>query len=377
MGAGRCYQVDVIAGDGIGQEVMPAATVCVDAVAESCGFSVEWRDRDWGSDYYRAHGRMMPVDGLDQLADGDAILLGAVGAPDIPDDVTLWGLLIPIRREFLQYVNLRPVRILPGVSSPLRDADGLDMVIVRENVEGEYSEVGGRLYRGRPEEMAVQEAVFTKLGLTRIAEFAVAQAKARRGLLTSATKSNGIIHTMPFWDEVVAEVAGAAGLEIDKMLIDALAARVVLKPRSLDVIVASNLFGDIISDLAAAAAGSIGVAPSANINPPKDHPSMFEPVHGSAPDIAGQGIANPVGQLWAAAMMLQHLGETEAADRLTAAFESALAAGVRTRDLGGKATTAEFTEAVLVRCRDAGEESFAAADRNPLRPARRSSPHTS
>ena len=377
MGAGRCYQVDVIAGDGIGQEVMPAATVCVDAVAESCGFSVEWRDRDWGSDYYRAHGRMMPVDGLDQLADGDAILLGAVGAPDIPDDVTLWGLLIPIRREFLQYVNLRPVRILPGVSSPLRDADGLDMVIVRENVEGEYSEVGGRLYRGRPEEMAVQEAVFTKLGVTRIAEYAVAQAKARRGLLTSATKSNGIIHTMPFWDEVVAEVAGAAGLEIDKMLIDALAARVVLKPRSLDVIVASNLFGDIISDLAAAAAGSIGVAPSANINPPKDHPSMFEPVHGSAPDIAGQGIANPVGQLWAAAMMLQHLGETEAADRLTAAFESALAAGVRTRDLGGKATTAEFTEAVLVRCRDAGEESPESADRNPPRPARRSSPHTS
>ena len=351
MSDGRHYQVDVIAGDGIGQEVMPAATVCVDAVADACGFGITWRERDWGSDHYRAHGRMMPVDGLDQLADGDAILLGAVGAPDIPDDVTLWGLLIPIRREFLQYVNLRPVRILPGVSSPLRDADGLDMVIVRENVEGEYSEVGGRLYRGRPEEMAVQEAVFTKVGVTRIAEYAVAQAKARKGKLTSATKSNGIIHTMPFWDEVVAEVATAAGLEVDKMLIDALAARVVLKPRSLDVIVASNLFGDIISDLAAAAAGSIGVAPSANINPPKDHPSMFEPVHGSAPDIAGQGIANPVGQLWAAAMMLQHLGESAAADRLTAAFESVLAAGVRTRDLGGQASTAEFTNAVLARCR--------------------------
>ena len=199
--------------------------------------------------------------------------------------------------------------------------------------------------------MAVQEAVFTKVGVTRIAEYAVAQAKARKGKLTSATKSNGIIHTMPFWDEVVAEVATAAGLEVDKMLIDALAARVVLKPRSLDVIVASNLFGDIISDLAAAAAGSIGVAPSANINPPKDHPSMFEPVHGSAPDIAGQGIANPVGQLWAAAMMLQHLGESAAADRLTAAFESVLAAGVRTRDLGGQASTAEFTNAVLARCR--------------------------
>ena len=350
MSTGRRYQVDVIAGDGIGQEVMPAAIACVDAVAETCGFSVTWRDRTWGSDHYRAHGRMMPLDGIEQLADGDAILLGAVGAPDIPDDVTLWGLLIPIRREFLQYVNLRPMRILSGVSSPLRDADGLDIVVVRENVEGEYSEVGGRLYRGRPEEMAVQEAVFTRRGVTRIADYAVAQAKTRRGLLASATKSNGIIHTMPFWDEIVAEVAAASGLEVDKMLIDALAARVVLKPRSLDVIVASNLFGDIISDLVAAVAGSIGVAPSANINPPKAYPSMFEPVHGSAPDIAGKGIANPVGQLWAAAMMLQHLGESEAADRLTTAFESALAAGVRTRDLGGRATTAEFTDAVLARC---------------------------
>ena len=352
MSAPRTYQVDVIAGDGIGQEVMPAATACVDAVAEACGFSITWRDREWGSDHYRAHGRMMPVDGIEQLADGHAILLGAVGAPDIPDDVTLWGLLIPIRREFLQYVNLRPVRILPGVTSPLRDAEGLDMVIVRENVEGEYSEVGGRLYRGLPEEMAVQEAVFTRLGVTRVAQYAVDLAKTRRGVLTSATKSNGIIHTMPFWDEVVAEVATAAGLRVDKMLIDALAARIVLKPRSLDVIVASNLFGDILSDLAGAAAGSIGVAPSGNINPPKNHPSMFEPVHGSAPDIAGHGIANPVGQMWAAAMMLDHLGEPDGARRLTAAFEAALAAGVRTRDLGGQASTSEFTDAVLRLCRN-------------------------
>ena len=291
---------------------------------------------------------MMPTDGIDQLADGDAILLGAVGAPDIPDDVTLWGLLIPIRREFLQYVNLRPVRILPGVQSPLRNAEGLDMVIVRENVEGEYSEVGGRLYRGRPEEMAVQEAVFTRTGVTRVAEYAVEQARTRRGLLTSATKSNGIIHTMPFWDEVVAEVVERAGdVTLDKMLVDALAARVVLKPLSLDVIVASNLFGDILSDLAAAVAGSIGVAPSGNINPPKDHPSMFEPVHGSAPDIAGQGIANPVGQMWAAAMMLEHLGEAEAGATLVAAFEAALADGVRTRDLGGTAGTDEFTDGRL------------------------------
>jgi tartrate dehydrogenase/decarboxylase/D-malate dehydrogenase len=225
------------------------------------------------------------------------------------------------------------------------------MVIVRENVEGEYSEVGGRLYRGLPEEMAVQEAVFTRKGVTRVAEFAVAQARARRGLITSATKSNGIIHTMPFWDEVVAGVVEQAGdVTLDKMLIDALAARVVLKPLSLDVIVASNLFGDIISDLAAAVAGSIGVAPSGNINPPKQHPSMFEPVHGSAPDIAGQGVANPVGTMWAAAMMLEHLGEVEASTTLIAAFEAALADGVRTRDLGGTAGTAEFTEAVLTRC---------------------------
>ena len=348
----RTYQVDVIAGDGIGQEVMPAAIACVDALATDRDFTITWRERDWGSDHYRAHGRMMPVDGIDRLADGDAILLGAVGAPDIPDDVTLWGLLIPIRREFLQYVNLRPVRILPGVQSPLRNAAGLDMIIVRENVEGEYSEVGGRLYRGRPEEMAVQEAVFTRAGITRVAQYAVEQAKARRGILTSATKSNGIIHTMPFWDEVVAEVVetSGAGVSLDKMLVDALAARIVLKPLSLDVIVASNLFGDILSDLAAAAAGSIGVAPSGNINPPKDFPSMFEPVHGSAPDIAGQGIANPVGQMWAAAMMLEHLGEAEAGAALVAAFEAALADGVRTADLGGTAGTDEFTEAVLARC---------------------------
>ena len=363
MSSPRTYQVDVIAGDGIGQEVMPAALECVDASAAASDFSVVWRDRDWGSDYYRAHGRMMPTDGIEQLASGDATLLGAVGAPDIADDVTLWGLLIPIRREFLQYVNLRPVRILPGVQSPLRNADGLDMVIVRENVEGEYSEVGGRLYRGLPEEMAVQEAVFTRKGVTRVAEFAVAQARARRGLITSATKSNGIIHTMPFWDEVVAGVVEEAGdVTLDKMLIDALAARVVLKPLSLDVIVASNLFGDIISDLAAAAAGSIGVAPSGNINPPKQHPSMFEPVHGSAPDIAGQGIANPVGMMWAAAMMLEHLGEAAAAATLVSAFEGALSDGVRTRDLGGTAGTDEFTEAVLARCRPVSSTPSGAQD---------------
>ncbi|MCW2539513.1 MAG: tartrate dehydrogenase [Frankiales bacterium] len=268
----RTYTVDVLAGDGIGLEVMPAAIACVDAVATGFDFDITWRHREWGSDFYRAHGRMMPVDGIDQLATGDATLLGAVGAPDIPDDVTLWGLLIPIRREFDQYVNLRPVRILPGVRSPLSGVEQLDIVVVRENVEGEYSEIGGRVYRGRPEEAAIQESVFTVAGVRRIAEYAAAQAMTRRGHLISATKSNGIIHTMPLWDDVVAQVAtGTPGLTLEKVLIDALAARLVLKPHTVDVIVASNLFGDILSDLVAAVAGSIGVAPSANLNPPRKH----------------------------------------------------------------------------------------------------------
>ncbi|MFI7582874.1 tartrate dehydrogenase [Kocuria sp. M1N1S27] len=347
----RRYTIDVIAGDGIGQEVMPAALRCVDALAPVHGFTVDWRERDWGSDHYRAHSRMMPADGIEQLASGDGILLGAVGAPDIPDEVTLWGLLIPIRREFFQYVNLRPIRILPGVTSPLRGIDELDLVVVRENIEGEYSEVGGRLYRGRPEEMAVQESVFTRAGVARIARFAAELAQRRSGRLVSATKSNGIIHTMPFWDEVVeATVSEHPGVTVERVLIDALAARMVLKPQSLDVIVASNLFGDILSDLAAGAAGSIGVAPSANLNPEKTHPSMFEPVHGSAPDIAGRGVANPVGTMWAAAMMLDHLGEAAAARHLESAFEQALADGTRTGDLGGTASTEEFTQAVLARC---------------------------
>ncbi|MFF0372603.1 tartrate dehydrogenase [Micromonospora sp. NPDC005087] len=344
------HTIDVISGDGIGQEVVPAATSCVDAACATTGTTIRWRHRDWGSERYRRHGAMMPSDGLDQLRDGDGILLGAVGAPDIPDDVTLWGLLIPIRRTFLQYVNLRPLRILPGVQSPLRNPGRLDMVIVRENCEGEYGEIGGRSYRGRPEEMAVQEAVFTRLGIERVARYAVELAEQRAGRLVSATKSNGIVHTMPFWDQVVEEVAGTApSVALEKVLVDALAARMVLHPDSVDVIVASNLFGDILSDLAAALAGSIGVAPSANLNPPREFPSMFEPVHGSAPDIAGQGVANPVGQLWASALMLEHLGESQAAAVLMSAFEGALADGTRTRDLGGRASTQEFTQAVLDR----------------------------
>jgi tartrate dehydrogenase/decarboxylase/D-malate dehydrogenase len=341
------YSIAVVAGDGIGPEVVPAALSTLHLVAARHGFTLEGTEFDWGSAHYHRHGAMMPADGLDRLARHEAIFLGAVGDPTIPDTETLWGLLIPIRRTFDQYINLRPVRTLPGVPARVIDAGQLDLVIVRENVEGEYSEVGGRLYRGGPHETAVQEAIFTRRGTTRAAEFAARLAAGRRGKLTSATKSNGIIHTMPFWDEVVAEVvAGHDGVELEKVLIDALAAKVVLAPGSFDVIVASNLFGDILSDLAAAVAGSIGVAPSANLNPEREHPSMFEPVHGSAPDIAGQGVANPVGQLWAGAMMLEHLGEPAAAAEVVAAFEACLADGVRTRDLGGTASTAEFTAEV-------------------------------
>jgi tartrate dehydrogenase/decarboxylase / D-malate dehydrogenase len=344
----RRHVVDVIAGDGIGQEVVPSAVRCIDALSSRHEFEISWRERDWGSDRYRATGSMMPSDGIEQLADGDSIFLGAVGSPDIPDHVTLWGLLIPIRRSFLQYINLRPVRILPGVRSPLIEPGNLDIIIVRENVEGEYSEVGGRAYVGRPEELAVQSALFTRTGIARVAAYGADLAERRKGTVVSATKSNGIIHSMPFWDEVVAEVIGTRdGVRLEPVLIDALAARVVLHPESLDVIVASNLFGDILSDLVAAVAGSIGIAPSGNVNPPREFPSMFEPVHGSAPDIAGQGIANPVGQMWAGAMMLEHLGEFQASRELVGAFEEVLRSGVKTRDLGGSSSTLEFTDAVV------------------------------
>jgi tartrate dehydrogenase/decarboxylase / D-malate dehydrogenase len=346
--AARRHRIAVVAGDGIGPEVVPAAIRCVDAAAARHGFACEWVELPWGSDHYRETGRMMPEDGLDRLAGHDAILLGAVGAPDIPDTVTLWGLLIPIRRGFDQFVNLRPVKLLPGVASPLRDGGAIDMVIVRENAEGEYSEVGGRVYRGTPEEFAVQEAIFTRRGVQRIARYAFELAATRSGRVVSATKSNGIVHTMPFWDEVVSAChADFGSCELEHVLIDALAARFVLAPGSIDVVVASNLFGDILSDLAAAVAGSIGVAPSGNINPERRHPSMFEPVHGSAPGIAGRGIANPVGQMWAAAMMLDHLGEAGAARSLTDGFERVLARGVATPDLGGTADTETFTRAVL------------------------------
>ncbi|MFT4215303.1 MAG: tartrate dehydrogenase [Microbacterium sp.] len=350
----RTHTISVLAGDGIGQEVMPVAMDVLDVAGEQHGVAFEWREHPWGSDYYRAHGRMMPVDAIEVMSATDAVFLGAVGSPEVSDTETLWGMLIPIRREFDQYVNLRPIRSFSGVASSLAGSPEIDMVIVRENVEGEYSAVGGRSYQGTPHEAAYQQALFTRFGIERITRFAAAVAAERSGRLLSATKSNGIIHTMPFWDEVVAEVAAQyEGVVLESELIDALAARMVRRPQSIDVIVASNLFGDILSDLAAGAVGSIGIAPSANLNPERRHPSMFEPVHGSAPDIAGQGIANPIGQIWAGAMMLHHLGHAEIAERVEAAFTDVIESGLVTPDLGGTASTSAVGAAVVDRLRAA------------------------
>jgi tartrate dehydrogenase/decarboxylase/D-malate dehydrogenase len=344
------HRIALVPGDGIGTEVLPPARRVLDAVGRRHGIAFSYTSYDWSCERYLREGAMMPEDGLDRLREADAILLGAVGYPGVPDHVSLWGLLIPIRRSFRQYINLRPIRVFEGVDSPLRTATGeVDLVVVRENVEGEYSEIGGRLNQGTPEELAVQEAVFTRAGVTRVADYAFSLAARRRGKLTSATKSNGIIHTMPFWDELVAERAAEhPDVTWDQEHIDALAAKFVLDPARFDVVVASNLFGDILSDLAAAVAGSIGIAPSASLNPDRAFPSMFEPVHGSAPDIAGQGIANPLGAIGSAALMLDHLGHPEAARDIDTAIATLLAkSDVRTRDLGGTATTDEFTERLL------------------------------
>jgi tartrate dehydrogenase/decarboxylase/D-malate dehydrogenase len=344
-------RIAVIPGDGIGTEVTAAARAVLDAVTARHGIALAYDEFDWSCRRHLEQGAMMPADGLEHLRPYDAILLGAVGWPGVPDHVSLWGLLIPIRRAFRQYVNLRPIRVFAGVPSPLRDAGEVDFVVVRENVEGEYSEIGGRLNRGFPDEMAVQESVFTRTGVTRIADFAFELARTRRSYVTSATKSNGIVHTLPFWDEVLAErAAGFPDVRFDQEHIDALAAKLVLQPGRFDVIVGSNLFGDILSDLAAAVAGSIGIAPSANLDPTRTAPSMFEPVHGSAPDIAGQGVANPVGAVWSAAMMLDHLGHAEAAADVLAAVEACLAdPASRTRDLGGTADTATVVRALVDR----------------------------
>jgi len=346
-------RIALIPGDGIGIEVAESARRVLARLDERHGLDVVIDEFDWSCERYLAEGAMMPSDGLDTLRAYDAILLGAVGRPDVPDHVSLWGLLIPIRRTFQQFVNLRPVRSFEGVKSPLADAATrtIDLVIVRENNEGEYSEIGGRFNRGLPEETAVQEAVFTRRGISRIADYALTLSAARRHLVTSATKSNGLVHTMPFWDEVVRERAAWHGdVHLAEEHVDALAAKLVLRPESFDVIVASNLFGDILSDLAAGVTGSIGIAPSGNLDPTRRHPSMFEPVHGSAPDIAGKGIANPVGMLWSTVLMLEHLEAHEAAAALMAAIEETLRRpDTRTADIGGTASTEQVTAAVLER----------------------------
>ena len=345
------YKLALIPGDGIGNEVIPAAVRVLDKVAASHGFGLEYEAFPYSCAHYRDTGRMMPKDGLERLRDSDAIFLGAVGDPGVPDHVSLWGLLIPIRRAFEQYVNLRPVRLLRGIESPLKKIKpgDIDFLIVRENNEGEYSEIGGRLYEGTEHETVVQQTIFTRRGVDRVMRYAFELARERDKHLTSATKSNGIIHTMPFWDERF-RVVGQNYPEVrtDQYHIDILAAHFVGRPESFDVVVASNLFGDILSDLGPAVVGGMGVAPGGNINPPGDYPSMFEPVHGSAPDIAGQGVANPVAAIWTGAMMLEHLGQKEAAEAMLGAVESVLEAGdALTRDLGGKASTKEFTDAVL------------------------------
>ena len=305
---------------------------------------------------------MMPEDGLDTLAACDEIYLGAVGWPTVADHVSLWGLLLPIRRTFDQYVNLRPARLLRGVKSPLADPNGLDITVVRENTEGEYSDSGGRVYRDTPHEVAVQESIFTRRGVERIIRYAFEEAKARRGLLVGATKSNGISVTMPFFDEIFREISSEyPEVEASLMHADALAGRLVLAPQSFDDVVGSNLFGDLLSEVTAAIAGAIGIAPSANLNPEGTFPSLFEPIHGSAPDIAGEGIANPAGAIWAGAMMLDHAGHPDAGARILAALEETLASGTKTRDLGGKASTEEMTDAVVQRLGDGAPRSRPAA----------------
>lgn len=347
----KTYNIAVIAGDGIGKEVMPEGLRVLEEAGRKFGIGFNWREYPWGCDYFRAHGRMCPEDGMETLGTSDAIFLGAVGHPEVPDHVSLWGLLIPIRRAFDQYVNLRPVRLFKGVDSPLAGMKpgDIDYYVVRENSEGEYSQIGGRIFTGTPRETAFQEAVFTRTGMERIMNFSFELArKLNRPHVTSATKSNGIVHTMPFWDEVFNETAARyPGIKADQLHIDAFCAKLVLKPGSFDVIVASNLFGDILSDLGPATTGSLGIAPSGNLNPEREHPSMFEPVHGSAPDIAGQGISNPIGQIWSGAMMLRHLGHEDAADMIEKAMESVLAEGrFLTPDLKGKSKTTEVGKAI-------------------------------
>ena len=347
----KTLRIAEIPGDGIGREVVPAGRKVLDAAAEvHGGFCFQYESFPWSCEYYLKHGRMMPENGLELLKAFDAIYLGAVGYPGVPDHVSLWGLLLPIRRSFEQYINLRPIKLMPGVRTPLagRGPAEIDFLVVRENNEGEYSNMGGRMFQGAPEEICIQETVFTRRGVERAVRYAFELARRTgRKKVTSATKSNGICYTMPFWDEIFREVArDFPQIEADQFHIDALTARFVTDPGHFGVVVGSNLFGDILTDLGAAIAGSIGIAPSANLNPERTYPSMFEPVHGSAPDIAGKGIANPLGQIWCGAMMLDHLGFPEAGALVMRAVEDVMRSGVATPDLGGRASTTEVADAV-------------------------------
>jgi tartrate dehydrogenase/decarboxylase/D-malate dehydrogenase len=346
----RTQRIAVIAGDGIGREVVPEGLRVLETAAGRFGLSLAFDEKDWSCARFERTGRFLPDGGLEEIAGHDAIFLGAVGWPSVPDHVSLWGLLIPIRRRFDQFVNLRPVRLLDGVPCPLagKKPGDIDFLIVRENTEGEYSEIGGRLYAGTENELAVQESVFTRRGVDRILRHAFELARTRKKRLTSATKSNGIIHTMPFWDERVKAVgADYPDVAVESFHIDILTAHFVRRPERFDVVVGSNLFGDILSDLGPAVTGTIGIAPSANLDPTRRHPSMFEPVHGSAPDIAGQGIANPIGQIWSAAMLLEHLGHADAAAAIVAAIERVVKDPRRlTPDMGGTATTAALGKAI-------------------------------
>jgi tartrate dehydrogenase/decarboxylase / D-malate dehydrogenase len=354
------HRIAVIAGDGIGTEVMPEGLRVLDAAARKFGISLQVDEFDFACwPYYEKHGQMLPDDWRDRIGGHDAILFGAVGWPQkIPDHISLWGSLLKFRREFDQYVNLRPARLMPGIRSPLvdrqgrpREAGAIDMMIVRENTEGEYSSIGGRMYEGTEREIVVQETVMSRVGVDRVLKYAFELARTRpRRKLTSATKSNGISITMPFWDERVQAMAKAyPDVSVDQYHIDILTAHFVQRPEMFDVVVASNLFGDILSDLGPACTGTIGIAPSANLNPARQHPSLFEPVHGSAPDIAGRGIANPIGQIWSVAMMLDFLGHRQAHDAIVAAIEAVLgrqSAAPRTPDLGGNAHTADLGQAI-------------------------------
>jgi tartrate dehydrogenase/decarboxylase / D-malate dehydrogenase len=351
----RSYKIALIPGDGIGQEVIPAGMQVLDAIARRDGeFSLQTDSFPWGCQYYLDHGVMMPADGMETLRRYDAIYFGAVGLPaSVPDHISLWGLILPIRKSFDQYVNMRPVRLLPGIPGHLRakSAKDIDFIVIRENTEGEYSGAGGRVHAGTPQEVAVQTTIFTRMGVERIMRYAFELARTRRKKVTSATKSNAMQHVMVFWDEVFSAVAkDYPDVATEKWHVDALSARFITHPETLDVVVGSNFFADILSDLGGALMGSLGMPASANINPERHYPSMFEPVHGSAPDIMGKGIANPIAAIWAGAMMLDHLGEADAAQRVRAAVEKVTAEGsVLTPDLGGKARTRDVAEAVVLR----------------------------